>query len=129
MDQDTPELFAEEIPVAYSCTERGLRRTVKREPRSQHDEHEPAGWIPAARRQQQSLRSIPEDSMRSLAFDLCVEHSALMAATQRPLSELAFSEPTGVPAWKKDLPSWAVVASGDKVVGTDAVRSMADRGG
>jgi pimeloyl-ACP methyl ester carboxylesterase len=62
------------------------------------------------------------------AFDLCVEHSALMAATQRPLSELAFSEPTGVPAWK-DLPSWAVVSSGDKVVGTDAVRSMAERAG
>jgi pimeloyl-ACP methyl ester carboxylesterase len=62
------------------------------------------------------------------AFDLSVEQSALMAATQRPLSELAFSEPTGVPAWK-DLPSWAVVASGDKVVGTDAVRSMAERAG
>jgi pimeloyl-ACP methyl ester carboxylesterase len=41
---------------------------------------------------------------------------------------LAFSEPTGVPAWK-DLPSWAVVSSGDKVVGTDAVRSMAERAG
>jgi pimeloyl-ACP methyl ester carboxylesterase len=62
------------------------------------------------------------------AFDVSVEQSALMAATQRPLSELAFSEPTGVPAWK-DLPSWAVVASGDKVVGTDAVRSMAERAG
>src|SRR3712207_2704411 len=51
-----------------------------------------------------------------------------MAATQRPLSELAFSEPTGVPAWKK-LPAWAVVATGDKVVGTDVVRSMAERAG
>jgi pimeloyl-ACP methyl ester carboxylesterase len=51
-----------------------------------------------------------------------------MAATQRPLSESAFSEPTAVPAWKK-LPSWAVVSSGDKVVGTDAVRSMAERAG
>src|SRR5919107_2666393 len=60
--------------------------------------------------------------------DLSVEQTALMAATQRPLSELAFSEPTGVPAWKK-LPSWAVVSTGDKVVGTDAVRSMAERAG
>ena len=51
-----------------------------------------------------------------------------MAATQRPLSALPFEEPTGVPAWKK-LPSWAVVASGDKVIGTDAVRSMAERAG
>jgi pimeloyl-ACP methyl ester carboxylesterase len=62
------------------------------------------------------------------AFDLSEEQSALMAATQRPLSGLPFSEPTGVPAWKK-LPSWAVVSSGDKVVGTDAVRSMAERAG
>jgi hypothetical protein len=41
---------------------------------------------------------------------------------------LAFSEPNGEPAWKK-LPSWAVVASGDKAAGTDVVRSMAKRAG
>jgi pimeloyl-ACP methyl ester carboxylesterase len=70
----------------------------------------------------------PEKFHEVFAFDLSVEQSALMAATQRPLSELAFSEPTGVPAWKK-LPSWAVVSTGDKVVGTDAVRSMAERAG
>ena len=60
--------------------------------------------------------------------DLSVEQTALMAATQRPLSELAFSEPTGVPAWK-NLPSWAVVPTGDKAAGTDVVRSMAERAG
>ena len=70
----------------------------------------------------------PERFHEVFAFDLSVEQSALMAATQRPLAELVFSEPTGVPAWKK-LPSWAVVSSGDKVVGTDAVRSMAERAG
>jgi pimeloyl-ACP methyl ester carboxylesterase len=70
----------------------------------------------------------PEKFHEVFAADLSVEQSALMAATQRPLSELAFSEPTGVPAWKK-LPSWAVVSTGDKVVGTDAVRSMAERAG
>jgi pimeloyl-ACP methyl ester carboxylesterase len=70
----------------------------------------------------------PEKFHEVFAFDLSVEQTALMAATQRPLAELVFSEPTGVPAWKK-LPSWAVVASGDKVVGTDAVRSMAERAG
>jgi pimeloyl-ACP methyl ester carboxylesterase len=70
----------------------------------------------------------PEKFHEVFAFDLSVEQSALMAATQRPLSELAFSEPTGVPAWK-NLPSWAVVSTGDKVVGTDVVRSMAERAG
>jgi pimeloyl-ACP methyl ester carboxylesterase len=70
----------------------------------------------------------PDKFHEVFAADLSGEQSALMAATQRPLSGLPFSEPTGVPAWKK-LPSWAVVSSGDKVVGTDAVRSMAERAG
>ena len=52
----------------------------------------------------------------------------MIAAIQRPVSELAFSEPSGPPAWKT-LPSWAVVATGDKAAGTDAVRSMAERAG
>jgi pimeloyl-ACP methyl ester carboxylesterase len=70
----------------------------------------------------------PEKFHEVFAFDLSEEQSALMAATQRPLAESVFSEPTGVPAWKK-LPSWAVVSTGDKVVGTDVVRSMAERAG
>src|SRR5215204_4213178 len=68
----------------------------------------------------------PEKFHEVFAADLSVEQTALMAATQRPISELAFSEPTGVPA-SKNLPSWAVVSTGDKVVGTDVVRSMAER--
>jgi hypothetical protein len=51
-----------------------------------------------------------------------------MAATQRPVSELAFSEPSGIPAWKT-LPSWTVVATGDKAAGADVIRSMAERAG
>jgi pimeloyl-ACP methyl ester carboxylesterase len=62
------------------------------------------------------------------AADLPTAQTALMAATQRPIAELAFSEPNGRPAWKS-LPSWAVVATGDKTVGTDVVRSMAQRAG
>jgi pimeloyl-ACP methyl ester carboxylesterase len=64
----------------------------------------------------------------AFAADLPEEQSAVMAATQRPVAESAFSEPNGEPAWKK-LPSWAVVASGDKAAGTDVVRSMAERAG
>ena len=70
----------------------------------------------------------PEKFHDVFAADLPAEQTSLMAATQRPLSALPFSEPTGVPAWK-NLPSWAVVASGDKVIGTDVVRSMAERAG
>jgi pimeloyl-ACP methyl ester carboxylesterase len=64
----------------------------------------------------------------AFAADLPAEQTAVMAATQRPIAELAFSTPTGVPAWK-NLPSWAVVASGDKAAGADVVRSMAQRAG
>ena len=49
-----------------------------------------------------------------------------MAATQRPVAGAAFGEPNGTPAWRT-LPSWAVVATGDKAAGSDVVRSMAER--
>src|SRR5215208_748944 len=64
----------------------------------------------------------------AFAADLPAEQTAVMAATQRPVAELAFPEPSGVPAWKT-LPSWAVVATGDKAAGSDVVRSMAERAG
>ncbi len=64
----------------------------------------------------------------AFAADLPAEQAALMAATQRPVAEGAFSEPAGVPAWKT-LPSWAVVATGDKAAGSDVVRAMARRAG
>ena len=51
-----------------------------------------------------------------------------MAVTQRPVSELAFSEPSRAPAWKT-LPAWTVVATGDKAAGSDVIRSMARRAG
>ena len=62
------------------------------------------------------------------ASDVPEEQARVMAATQRPASALGFSEPTGTPAWKS-LPSWAVVATGDKAAGSDVVRSMAQRAG
>src|SRR5215208_912113 len=64
----------------------------------------------------------------AFAADLPAEQTAVMAATQRPIAELAFPEPSGEPAWKK-LPSWAVVSTGDKAAGADVVRSMAERAG
>jgi hypothetical protein len=70
----------------------------------------------------------PEKFHDAFAADLPAEQTAVMAATQRPIAELAFPEPSGVPAWK-NLPSWAVVTTGDKTVGSDVVRSMAERAG
>jgi pimeloyl-ACP methyl ester carboxylesterase len=70
----------------------------------------------------------PEKFHDAFAADLPAEQTAVAAATQRPVAELAFSEPSGKPAWK-NLPSWAVVATSDKAAGTDVVRSMAERAG
>jgi pimeloyl-ACP methyl ester carboxylesterase len=70
----------------------------------------------------------PEKFHDAFAADLPAEQTAVMAATQRPVAELAFSETSGEPAWKK-LPSWTVVSSGDKAAGADVVRSMAERTG
>lgn len=70
----------------------------------------------------------PAKAREAFAADLTDGQAALIAAIQRPVAELAFSEPNGDPAWKR-LPSWAVVATGDKAAGTDLVRSMAKRAG
>jgi pimeloyl-ACP methyl ester carboxylesterase len=64
----------------------------------------------------------------AFAADLPSKQTALMAATQRPVAAGAFAEASGPPAWKS-LPSWAVVATGDKAAGSDVVRSMAQRAG
>jgi len=60
--------------------------------------------------------------------DLPVRQTAVMAVTQRPASALAFSEPTGAPAWRT-LPSWAVIPTGDYAAGTDVLSFMARRAG
>jgi pimeloyl-ACP methyl ester carboxylesterase len=70
----------------------------------------------------------PAKARDAFAGDLSEQEAAVIAATQRPISELAFSEPSGRPAWE-DRPSWAVVATGDKAAGTDVTRSMAERAG
>ena len=70
----------------------------------------------------------PEKIHEVFAADLPDALTPLLAATQRPVAELAFSEPNGAPAWA-ELASWAVVALSDKAAGTDVVRSMAERAG
>lgn len=52
----------------------------------------------------------------------------MLAATQRPVAQAAFTEASGPPAWKH-LPSWAVIGTGDTAAGADVIRSMATRAG
>lgn len=60
--------------------------------------------------------------------DLPEAQASVLGASQRPIAASAFDEKSGVPAWKR-LPSWAVVATGDKAAGTDITLSQAKRAG
>jgi len=64
----------------------------------------------------------------AFAGDLPPQTAAVLAATQRPVADAAFSDPAGAPAWR-DRPSWAVIATGDRAAGADLTRSMAQRAG
>lgn len=70
----------------------------------------------------------PASFRQAFAADLPEQEAAVMSATQRPIAESSFGEKSGPPAWKQ-LPSWAVVATGDKTVGADVTMSMAQRAG
>jgi len=68
------------------------------------------------------------NAREAFAADVSDAQAALIGAIQRPVSELAFGEPSGVPAWKA-LPTWAIVPTGDRAAGTDVVRAHAERAG
>ncbi|WP_448608689.1 alpha/beta fold hydrolase [Geodermatophilus sp. URMC 60] len=70
----------------------------------------------------------PDAFHHAFAADLPEGQARVMAATQRPISALGFTERTGTPAWRT-LPSWAVVPTGDRAAGSDVLRRMAERAG
>ncbi|MCS4308257.1 pimeloyl-ACP methyl ester carboxylesterase [Rheinheimera pacifica] len=60
------------------------------------------------------------------AADVPAADAVLMAATQRPITELALTEPAGKPAWHT-VPSWAIYGTADKNVPAAAMKFMAQR--
>ena len=62
------------------------------------------------------------------ATGLPASQAAVIAATQRPLTASAFTEPSGPPAWKT-IPSWAVNGTGDRVIPPAELTFMAKRAG
>src|SRR6478672_1306725 len=70
----------------------------------------------------------PAKAREAFAADLTDAQATIIGTIQRPVADLAFGEPNGVPAWKT-LPSWAVVATDDRAAGTDVVRAHAQRAG
>jgi pimeloyl-ACP methyl ester carboxylesterase len=49
------------------------------------------------------------------ANGLPLSEAKVLTATQEPLSTIALSQPSGVPAWKT-IPSWAVVGTAGHVI-------------
>ncbi len=70
----------------------------------------------------------PQKFHEVFTADLPQEESDVLAVSQRPAAAATLGEKTGPPAWKK-LSSWSVVGTGDKAIGADMVRSMAQRAG
>jgi pimeloyl-ACP methyl ester carboxylesterase len=68
----------------------------------------------------------PRKFREPFAADVPAKITALMAATQRPITDIAGNEPSGEPAWRK-LPSWFIYGSGDLSITSDAHEFMAAR--
>lgn len=60
------------------------------------------------------------------AADVPAAEAVLMAATQRPITELALTEAAGQPAWHT-VPSWAIYGTADKNIPAVAMKFMAQR--
>ncbi len=62
------------------------------------------------------------------AADVPADEAAILAATQRPLRDVALREGSGPPAWPA-LPSWFVFGDADRNIPVAVHRLMADRAG
>ncbi len=62
------------------------------------------------------------------AADVSAKQAAVMAATQRPITEAALNEASGAPAWKA-IPSWFIWGSLDKNIPPAAQQFAASRAG
>lgn len=60
------------------------------------------------------------------AADVPAETAAVMAATQRPVTDAALAEGAAAPAWK-EIPAWVLVATEDRNIPAEAQTFMAER--
>ncbi|HTY72389.1 MAG TPA: alpha/beta hydrolase [Actinomycetes bacterium] len=76
----------------------------------------------------QDLTIKPALFRQIFAGDQPAQTAAVMAATQRPLSAFAYTEPSGAPAWKT-IPSWDLLTLDDRAISPGGQQFMADRAG
>jgi pimeloyl-ACP methyl ester carboxylesterase len=70
---------------------------------------------------------VQEKFRAQFCADVAEETAALMAVTQRPITEAALSEPSGDdPLWKR-VPSWFIFGDQDRNIPVGAHRIMAER--
>jgi pimeloyl-ACP methyl ester carboxylesterase len=74
------------------------------------------------------LTVLPNVFPTAFANDLPRSEAAVLAATQRPVALSALNEPSGLPAWK-NIPSWYLAGTIDKVLPIAEQRAMAVRAG
>ncbi len=79
---------------------------------------------PYAGRKDVDLYIKPTDFRAVFAADESRHKAAELAVTQRPVTNFAFNEPSGSPAWK-DIPSWAVVGLEDRAISPVTEATMA----
>jgi pimeloyl-ACP methyl ester carboxylesterase len=61
-----------------------------------------------------------------MANGLPIRQARTLAATQRPLTSIALTQKSGVPAWKT-IPSWAVIGTADRAIPPAELLAMARR--
>ena len=96
--------------------------------RTRHRDVRPT-YNPAAPGGQDADVYIRPESFRTVfAGDQRRAVAAVMAATQRPLSYFAQTEPSGEPAWKT-VPSWDLITLDDRAISPGGQLFMAQRAG
>lgn len=70
----------------------------------------------------------PAEFQRVFAADVPADVTALMAATQRPITAAALEEPATQAAWRT-IPSWNLVTTQDLAIPAESMRFMGERAG
>jgi pimeloyl-ACP methyl ester carboxylesterase len=70
---------------------------------------------------------LPEEAFATaFAQNASADQRAVLAAVQRPISLSCITVPAGRPLWK-DVPSWFLIAEGDRMIVPETQRYMAER--
>jgi pimeloyl-ACP methyl ester carboxylesterase len=88
---------------------------------------EPHPQAPKLAPDRNGLIWLPEEAFATaFAQNASADQRAVLAAVQRPISLKCITVPVGRPLWR-DVPSWFLVAEGDRMIAPQTQRYMAER--